>query len=75
MNTGMGSLSLLQWIFLTQESNVRAYLHVDSLPDELSERLQIVYITHNNSTVVTWRTSCISSVMLLDSINKDSYRL
>ena len=36
-NTGEGSLSLLQWIFLIQESN-RGLLHCspDSLPTELS---------------------------------------
>ena len=33
-NTGMGSLSLLQFIFLTQELN-RGLLQADSLPTEL----------------------------------------
>ena len=36
-STGVGSLSLLQWIFPTQESNpVSPALQVDSLPIELS---------------------------------------
>ena len=36
-NTAVGSLSLLQWIFLTQESNWGSpALQVDSLPTELS---------------------------------------
>ena len=34
-NTGVGSLSLLQWIFLTQESNRSSALQADSLPAEL----------------------------------------
>ena len=34
-NTGMGSLSLLQWIFLTQESN-QGLLHCGSILDQLS---------------------------------------
>ena len=35
-NTGVGSLSLLQWIFLTQESNRDlSVLQMDSLPAEL----------------------------------------
>ena len=35
-NTGVGSLSLLQWIFLTQESNWGLlHLQTDSLPTEL----------------------------------------
>ena len=34
-NTGVGSLSLLQGIFLTQESNQSPALQVDSLPAEL----------------------------------------
>jgi len=39
MNTGMGGLSLLQGIFLTQESNWEApALQADSLPTELSEK-------------------------------------
>ena len=33
-NTGVGSLSLLQGIFLTQESNRGLLLQVDSLPPE-----------------------------------------
>ena len=36
-NTGVGSLSLLQRIFLNQESNWGLALQVDSLPTELSE--------------------------------------
>ena len=36
-NTGMGSLSLLQGIFLNQESNRGLALQADSLPTELSE--------------------------------------
>ena len=40
-NTGVGSLSLLQWVFPTQESNRGLLaLQVDSLPTEL-------YITSN----------------------------
>ena len=35
-NTGVGSLSFLQWIFPTQESNGSPTLQVDSLPTELS---------------------------------------
>ena len=77
-----GSPRILEWVahpFSSGSSWLRnqtlePMLHADSLPDELSGRLQIVYITHNNATVVAWRTSCISSVMLLDSINRDSYR-
>ena len=34
-NTGVGSLSLLQWIFLTQESN-RGLLHCSQIPYQLS---------------------------------------
>ena len=37
MNTGVGSQSLLQGIFLTQELN-RSQLKVDSLPAELPEK-------------------------------------
>ena len=36
MNTGVGSLSLLQWIFPTQESNGVPCIAADSLPTELS---------------------------------------
>jgi len=35
-NTGVGSLSLLQGIFPTQQSNKSPELQVDSLPTELS---------------------------------------
>ena len=37
-NTGVGSLSLLQQIFQTQESHQSPALQMDSLPTELSER-------------------------------------
>ena len=37
-NTEVGSLSLLQKIFPTQEWNLSATLQVDSLPTELSEK-------------------------------------
>ena len=39
-NTGVGSLSLLQSIFLNQESNGSPALQVDSVPTELSEKLE-----------------------------------
>ena len=42
-NTGVGSLSLLQWIFLTQELNQGLLqIQADSLPTELSEKPSIL---------------------------------
>ena len=41
-NTGVGSLSILQWIFLTQESKPGSpAFQVDSLPTELSGKPQL----------------------------------
>ena len=44
-NTGVGSLSLLQRIFPTQESNQSPALQADSLPTELSGKLYSNYKT------------------------------
>ena len=54
-NTGMGSLSLLQGIFPTQEST-RGLLQVDSLPAELSEKLHsisyLIYIQQIELSII-----------------------
>ena len=42
-NTGVGSLSFLQWIFPTQESNWGPALQADSLPTKLSGKPNIKY--------------------------------
>ena len=54
-NTGMGSLSLLQGIFPTQEST-RGFLQADSLPAELSEKLHsisyLIYIQQIELSII-----------------------
>ena len=45
-NTGVGSLSLLQGIFLSQESNGSPALQADSLPAELPGKHQINYTSN-----------------------------
>ena len=45
-NTGVGSLSLLQGIFLTQELNGSPALQADSLPAELPGKHQINYTSN-----------------------------
>ena len=47
-NTGVGSLSLLQWIFLTQESN-QGLLHCRRILYQLSYQEPLVKIVYHNS--------------------------
>ena len=62
-NTGVGSLSLLQQIFPSQESNRGSpALHADSLPTELSGKPARWYLFY---TYVTYRTLVKSNEVYL----------
>ena len=66
-NTGVSSLSLLQWIFLTQESN-RGLLHCSQILNQLSYQGSLT--TPRQLSLIV---SCISSSIAVLIVGPNSY--